>query len=75
MTTATFQKIEYEVKMLKKKVYFLEKAMSAPTDQEGDYNPLFVKKILKRTSVKTKKIYEYKKSGDLLQQLSSLRGA
>ena len=73
MTTATFQKIEQEVKTLKKKVGLLEKAMSVSLDQEGSYNASFVNKVLKRASAKTNKLYEYKKQGDLIRHLGSLR--
>lgn len=66
MTTLALQK---EIVELKAKLSFLEKAVMTPLDEEGEYKSAFVRAMLRRVAKKPKRIFEYKKQGDLLKQL------
>ena len=66
MTTATPQK---EIVELKAKVSLLEQAVLAPLDDEGEYRPAFVRSMLRRATEKPRRIFEFRKRGDLLKQL------
>jgi hypothetical protein len=73
MTTQTLvRNLQKEVKTLKKEVARLGAAVfNIPEDDEGEYKPQFIKEVLRAAKQKPKKLYEYKKPGDLLKHLRS----
>ncbi|OGF73639.1 hypothetical protein A3J56_00670 [Candidatus Giovannonibacteria bacterium RIFCSPHIGHO2_02_FULL_46_20] len=73
MATITLKKVEQEVKKLKAKVRWLERAVVVPFDDEGLYKKSFIKKVLRRASENPRAFYEFTKPGDLLRRIQSMR--